>query len=92
MMYWLVRIQNSNINNININVNVNINIINNNNILNYAVTIHSVLGNNLSFSFKSVFMGVVFALINTKQVEDHIIITGSLEDRCFSQISKLQWF
>lgn len=55
IMHWLVRMQN---NNININININI--------LNYSVIIHSVLSNNFSFSVKSVFMGDVFALINTK--------------------------
>lgn len=53
IMHWLVRMQNNN-NNININI------------LNYSVIIHSVLSNNFSFSLKSVFMGDVFALINTK--------------------------
>lgn len=74
-MYWPVRMQNNN-NNIHINI------------LYFSVILHSVLGNNFSFLLKSVFMGDVFALINTKQVGDQIIIAGSLEDRCFSQISK----
>lgn len=56
-MYWLVRMQNNNNKN------------NNNNNLNYSLIIRSVLIITF-FSYNIVFMGVVFILINTKQVGD----------------------